>query len=98
LVFALLNAIQMARLRSRRSPEFGGMIVVGVIAASWLVVMLPLVRGSGGLAGIGVPSRVQNANPSGMVAMMMPLSWTMAWCRLQSEMRFPSLVLPPLDQ
>ena len=37
----MAKAIQMARERFRRSPECGGLIVVGVMAASWRAAMLP---------------------------------------------------------
>jgi hypothetical protein len=36
---ALAKQIQVAMRRSRRSPECGGMMVGGVMAASWQVVM-----------------------------------------------------------
>jgi hypothetical protein len=67
-VRALAKAIQMARERLRCSPEFGGMIVAGVMAASWAVVMSP---GPGlicGQLGTGVPSLVQKANPARVAA------------------------------
>ena len=41
----------MAWFRSRRSPYQGGMIVSGVMSASWAVPMLPSGSGSGGLDG-----------------------------------------------
>jgi hypothetical protein len=54
----LAKAIQMARERFRRSPECGGLIVVGLMAASWAVVMSPGACGSCGQPGTGVPSLV----------------------------------------
>ena len=56
LVLALAKQAQMAWFRSRRSPYQGGMIVSGVMSASWAVPMLPSGSGSGGQAGSGVPS------------------------------------------
>ena len=50
----------MARERFRRSPECGGLIVVGVMAVSWAVVMSPGRRGSCGQRGTGVPSFVND--------------------------------------
>jgi hypothetical protein len=53
---ALAKQIQIAMLRSRRSPEWGGMIVAGGMVASWQAVMVPSVLlGSGGLLGMSVP-------------------------------------------
>src|SRR5215472_2118763 len=95
---ALAKAIQMARLRSRRSPECGGMMVAGVMAAVWVVVMSPAGWGSGGLAGIGMPSRVLNVNAVPVVVMVMFLSWTRPWWRLHSEIRLARVVWPPLAQ
>ena len=46
----------MAWFRSRRSPYQGGMIVSGVMSASWVPLMLPWGAGRGGLDGSGVPS------------------------------------------
>ena len=46
----------MAWFRSRRSPYQGGMIVSGVMSASWAALMLPPGSGRGGLDGSGVPS------------------------------------------
>ena len=57
-VRALAKAIQMARERLRRSPECGGLIVVGVMEALWVALMSPGPRGSCGQPGISVPSLV----------------------------------------
>ena len=46
----------MAWFRSSRSPYQGGMIVSGVMSASWAWSIGPSGSGRGGLAGSGVPS------------------------------------------
>jgi len=53
---ALAKAIQMASDRFRRSPEFGWLMVAGVMRALWVVVMSPGPCASCGQRGIGVPS------------------------------------------
>ena len=55
-VRASAKQAQMAWFRSRRSLYQGGMIVSGVMSASWVALMPPPGAGRGGLDGSGVPS------------------------------------------